>query len=268
LIQLLNQVSCVVKRVWGYLKDDTGFIEKNEIQMIENSKTDDNSSNNKVTQIQFEKKDGIYTPETFKKVYDYITETKIKDLQELIETNRKMRRKQFNNIDQYIIIFEEFSDNFISLLNHKRDEILDKSGIPKAKWLDDQKYHMDRDIEFLIYINNLPLELKRQIPGKKEAQKPLLKEILQFEIQTQKLQKKNVEEWIQNLTDTDDVILLFEQRVLDAVYLKFNFEEEDFYPLLDKITKNEQAANWSEEIDKEICYLFVESMEIYNSIMM
>ena len=69
---------------------------------------------------------------------------------------------------------------------------------------------------------------------------------------------------IMNQTDPGDIIFFFEQRVLDTIFFKFNLEEEDFYVLLDKITKNESLMPQNEE---EICTLFIESMNIYNSMM-
>jgi hypothetical protein len=212
----------------------------------------------------FTDEEGRYSITTYKTIYHKVVNDFSNDFATRLQSTRTKRRKVFDKMDRYVEYVEQFLAEHEEFIEEKIQQILEKSKMDYGKWKTDQQYHLERDMDFMIYVNSLPVELKKHIAPQKKVENSQLKDILNYQNSFMKDLLDKAEELSEYLTHKEEVTFLINERIQDSIFLKFQFEEEDYMYVLDDILAK---ADDCEGEEKEIALLFVQCMEQFNSIL-
>jgi len=177
---------------------------------------------------------------TISQISDVVIKFAIPNYIKLTRKSREERRANKNDLEKYIQICDEYSQNIEEIIDHAQKEVLRAIKIEGSVWDDSNQHYLNQNNQTILNLYaDLPNKLKHSLPSSKKPTLDETKAILEIFIKALDNEEENSQ--LLNLMKTpEEALTMVQNRAYDVVYEEHAIEEEEIFHTMKEYAKNRE----------------------------
>jgi len=170
---------------------------------------------------------------------------------ELVKHDRETRRANFDNLEEYVMIGEDYAKDLEDLMTNGKKEVLQEKGLSEAYWEKSTSHHISQGNQEVMMMQFTILQrLKYSLLPSKTITADEFKTILKAQLKHLKEEKNNLEKLKALVINPEDAISVILNRVNDTLNKEFGVEEEVLNQAIENYKTDQEISKLLEEYQK------------------